>query len=276
MDARTRRTSGPGVACPPGTSERYPLFRCKDVQPAMTSKSSRTPHSAITASRQLRALPTQLKEPAYEKGGLRNALVEEGRRIFEENGATELSLRALARRLGVSEAAPSRHFKGKEELLAAIAVSGFLELAEKRRKIAAMDMPALLKAREMLLSYVQYAQCHAGLFDLMTGPRLLREFVRGDIEASSNVSYSYFANSIFELAKESGWQDSDLHYLSHAAWSMEHGIAALLLADRIPRTDSHLQTQQMVEFSINLFLSGIVSGPDRFHATWALGTRASR
>jgi AcrR family transcriptional regulator len=193
--------------------------------------------------------------------------VEEGRRIFEENGATELSLRALARRLGVSEAAPSRHFKGKEELLAAIAVNGFQELAEQRKSIAAMNLPALLKAREMLLSYVRYAQSHAGLFDLMTGPRLLREFVRGDVEASSNISYSYFANSIFDLAKEKGWPESDLHYLSHAAWSMEHGIAALLLAERIPRTDSNLEIQKMIEFSIDLFLAGIVSGPDRFRAT---------
>jgi AcrR family transcriptional regulator len=213
-------------------------------------------------------LPQQLKEPAYEKGGLRTALVEEGRRMFEEHGATELSLRALARRLGVSEAAPSRHFKGKEELLAAIAVSGFLELAEQRKSIAAMNLPALSKARNMLLSYVRYAQMHAGLFDLMTGPRLLREFVRGDIEATSNVSFSYFANSIFDLAKEKGWPESELQYLSHAAWSMEHGIAALLLAERIPRTDSNIEVQRMIEFSIDLFLVGIVGGPRRFKATW--------
>jgi AcrR family transcriptional regulator len=230
----------------------------------MTSNLKATRKTPSTAH-ELRSLPQQLKEPAYEKGGLRNALVEEGRRMFEENGATELSLRALARRLGVSEAAPSRHFNGKEELLAAIAVSGFLELAEQRKAIAAMSLSKLSKAREMLLSYVRYAQMHAGLFDLMTGPRLLREFVRGDVEATSNVSYSYFANSIFELARESGWPESELHYLSHAAWSMEHGVAALLLADRIPRTDSNIETQKMIEFSLDLFLSSIVNGPKRFN-----------
>jgi AcrR family transcriptional regulator len=209
----------------------------------------------------LRPLPLQLREPAYERGGLRTALVEEGRRMFEENGATELSLRALARRVGVSEAAPSRHFKGKEELLAAIAVSGFLELAEQRKGIAAMNLQALAKAREMMLSYVRYAQEHAGLFDLMTGPRLLKEFVRGDVEASSNVSYAYFAESIFALATESGWPANQLHHLSHAAWSMEHGLAALILADRIPRTDSNLEKQAMIEFAIDMFLRSVTSGP---------------
>ena len=184
--------------------------------------------------------------------------------MFEENGASELSLRALARRLGVSEAAPSRHFKGKEELLAAIAVNGFLELAEQRMRIAALKLPAKQKAREMMLSYVRYAQQHAGLFDLMTGPRLLKQFDRGDVEATSNVSYAYFQDSIFALAIESGWPKSQLHYLSHAAWSMEHGIAALILAQRIPRTDSNLALQPMIEFSIDLFIVGVIEGPKRF------------
>jgi AcrR family transcriptional regulator len=169
----------------------------------------------------------------------------------------------LARRLGVSEAAPSRHFKGKEELLAAIAVSGFAELAKQRKKIAAMNLPAIAKAREMMLSYVRYAQEHSGLFDLMTGPRLLKEFVRGDVEASSNISFFYFSQSVFDLAVESGWPEDKLHYLSHAAWSMEHGLAALVLADRIPRTDANLEKQKMIEFAIDVFLMGVTEGPDK-------------
>ncbi|MDM0084831.1 TetR/AcrR family transcriptional regulator [Variovorax sp. J31P179] len=235
----------------------------------MTSKASQIPTRSASqpAARKLRALPPQLREPTYERGGLRNALVEEGRRMFEENGASELSLRALARRLGVSEAAPSRHFKGKEELLAAIAISGFKELAEQRMEISARHLPALPKAREMMLSYVRFAQMHAGLFDLMTGPRLLQEFVRGDVEATSNISYSYFSDSVFELALESGWDSEQLHYLSHAAWSTEHGVAALLLGGRIPRTDSDLDPQRMIEFSIDLFLAAVVSGPEKFEQT---------
>ena len=222
---------------------------------------SRPAKPPARAARTPRALPTQITEAAYEKGGLRQALVDEGRRMFEENGASEMSLRALARRLGVSEAAPSRHFKGKEELLAAIASSGFHELAQVRAGISALHLDPLPKAREMMLSYVRFARDHAGLFDLMTGPRLLQEFVRGDVEAASNVSYAYFADSIFELATQSGWPADKLHYLSHAAWSLEHGLAALILAGRTPRTDSGIDAQAMVEMAIDLFLSAIVAGP---------------
>lgn len=205
-----------------------------------------------------------LRIPTYEKGGLRDALVEEGRRMFEENGSGELSLRALARRLGVSEAAPSRHFKGKEELLAAIAVSGFKQLAEQRQSIAAKALDPRGKAREMMLSYVHYAQTHAGLFDLMTGPRLLQEFVLGDVEETSNVSYSYFSGAIFEYAREIGWPSDELQYIAHAAWATEHGVAALILAGRIPRTDSGIKPDEMIEFAIDLMLSAIARGPEDF------------
>jgi AcrR family transcriptional regulator len=205
----------------------------------------------------------QKRERAYEPGNLRHALVEEGRRMFEENGATELSMRALARRLGVSEAAPSRHFRGKEELLAAIASSGFRELAARRKAISARHLPALAKAREMMLSYVRFGLKHAGLFDLMIGPRILEEFRHGELEETSENSYAYFSHSITDLASEAGWPEGAFTHLSHAAWSMEHGIAALILADRIPREDSALKRQKMIEFSIDFFLDGIAAGPRR-------------
>ena len=204
-------------------------------------------------------------EPArtanYEPGKLREALVSEGRKMFEENGATELSLRALARRLGVSEAAPSKHFQGKEELLSAIASDGFRELAAQRVTLSAKKLAPYAKAREMMLSYVRFAQRHEGLFDLMIGPRVLPEFRRGEFMETGDRSYAYFANSVFDLARAHGWPQGALEYLSHSAWAMEHGIAALILARRVPREDSGLKLQKMIEFGIEFFLDSIVAGP---------------
>jgi AcrR family transcriptional regulator len=204
-------------------------------------------------------------EPArtanYEPGKLRDALVSEGRRMFEENGATELSLRALARRLGVSEAAPSKHFQGKEELLGAIASDGFRELAAQRVELSAKQLAPYAKAREMMLSYVRFAQRHEGLFDLMIGPRVLPEFRRGEFTETGDRSYAYFANSVFDLALAHGWPKGSLEYLSHSAWAMEHGVAALILARRVPREDSGLELQKMIEFAIDFFLDSVVAGP---------------
>ncbi len=197
----------------------------------------------------------------YEPGKLRDALVSEGRKMFEENGATELSMRALARRLGVSEAAPSKHFKGKEELLSAIASDGFRELAAQRVTLSTKQLAPYAKAREMMLSYVRFAQRHEGLFDLMIGPRVLPEFRRGEFTETGDRSYAYFADSVFELARAHGWPKGSLEYLSHSAWAMEHGIAALILARRVPRDDSGLELQKMIEFAIDFFLDSVVAGP---------------
>src|SRR3546814_11839701 len=76
-----------------------------------------------------------LKE-SYHHGDLRNALLAETRNALNEIPPHSLSLRLIARRVGVSEAAPSRHFAGLNELLAAVAAQGFGELAIERRKVA--------------------------------------------------------------------------------------------------------------------------------------------
>jgi AcrR family transcriptional regulator len=231
--------------------------------------------------------PAAAKAPAepartanYEPGKLRDALVSEGRRMFEENGATELSLRALARRLGVSEAAPSKHFQGKEELLSAIASDGFRELAVQRVTLSSKQLAPYAKAREMMLSYERFAQRHEGLFDLMIGPRVLPEFRRGEFTETGDRSYAYFANSVFDLALAHGWPKGSLEYLSHSAWAMEHGIAALILARRVPREDSGLQLQKMIEFAIDFFLDSVVAGPaghrDAARATGVCDGKPSR
>ena len=113
----------------------------------------------------------------------------------------------------------------------------------------------------MMLSYVRFAQMHEGLFDLMIGPRVLPEFRRGEFTETGDVSYAYFANSVFDLARLHGWPKKSLEYLSHSAWSMEHGIAALILARRIPREDSGLDLQKTIEFAIDFFLDSVAAGP---------------
>src|SRR5215470_4643684 len=70
------------------------------------------------------------KKPArkYHHGDLRRALVDAALAIVERAGPGALSLRELARRAGVSHAAPYRHFESREALLAALATEGFLGL----------------------------------------------------------------------------------------------------------------------------------------------------
>ncbi|GAB7547792.1 TetR/AcrR family transcriptional regulator [Cupriavidus sp. 8B] len=198
----------------------------------------------------------------YHHGNLRNALIAEGRRALEEIGARELSLRYLARAVGVSEAAPSRHFAGKEGLLAAIAADGFRELAALRMEILASDDTPMSTAYRMMRTYVEFAKRHKGLFDLMIGPRLVARDSYPELTEQNMKSFSLFASSVERVAIDSGWPKRSLTLVTHAAWSTEHGLATLILSDRVPRSDLPVQVEQMIEFSITLFLSAVMSGPE--------------
>lgn len=198
----------------------------------------------------------------YHHGNLRQALIAEGRRALEEVGAHELSLRYLARAVGVSEAAPSRHFAGKEGLLAAIAADGWRDLAALRREILTSGDTAMTAAYRMLRVYVEFAQSHKGLFDLMVGPRIVARDSYPELNEESSVSFGLFASSVEQAALENGWPTSALTLVTHAAWSMEHGLATLILSDRVPRSDRPVQVDHMIHFTIGMFLSAVAAGPD--------------
>jgi len=199
--------------------------------------------------------------PAYHHGDLRNALIVEGRRLLEQLGAHELSLRHVAREVGVSIAAPSYHFEGKEGLLAAIAAQGFDELADVRREITASTTDPLRKVYRMMESYVRFAEREKGLFNLMVGPRILERNAYKGLSDAARSSFDLFADAVCDYARGKGWLDKDLNLVVHAAWSVEHGLATLILADRVPRFDRKIDVPQMIDFSISLLLSGVAAGP---------------
>src|SRR5688572_681019 len=97
----------------------------------------------------------------YHHGNLRATLLGHAERVLDEGG--ELSLRELARRAGVSHAAPRRHFPDKQELLDALALDGFRRLRAQLDVALASEDPMLAWAQ----TYVRFATEHAALLDLM-------------------------------------------------------------------------------------------------------------
>src|SRR3954469_12721277 len=104
----------------------------------------------------------------YHHGNLRSELLSCAERALSEGGLAQLSLRELARQIGVSHAAPRRHFADKQALLDALAQDGFERLGRELRE--AMDAagpefePRLLAFAQ---TYVRFATRHAALLELM-------------------------------------------------------------------------------------------------------------
>jgi len=113
------------------------------------------------------ALSTLADRP-YHHGNLRTALLEQAERTLREGGVQELSLRELAREVGVSHAAPRRHFADRQALLDALAEDGFARLgAELRGALegAGEDFQERLEATAA--AYIRFATRDAQLLELM-------------------------------------------------------------------------------------------------------------
>jgi AcrR family transcriptional regulator len=107
-------------------------------------------------------------ERPYHHGNLRTALLEQAARIIREHGPDELSLRELARQVGVSHSAPRRHFADRQALLAALAEAGFARLgADLQRALDGAGADYAERLRAAALAYVRFATEDAALLALM-------------------------------------------------------------------------------------------------------------
>jgi AcrR family transcriptional regulator len=217
----------------------------------------------VFASNAVSTKPNNARKTDYHHGNLRSALIDAGRHALKDVSAQDLTLRYLARIVGVSEAAPSRHFSGIDEILACIAASGFRELASLRMEIRESGDTALSTAYRMMRVYIEFAQRHKGLFGLMIGPRIVSPQAYPELADEIDRSFTLFSSAVEALALESGWKKADLNLVIHAAWSMEHGMATLILSDRAPRMAIAVPTADMIDFAVMSMLSAITAGPEQ-------------
>ncbi|WP_035127915.1 TetR/AcrR family transcriptional regulator [Conexibacter woesei] len=104
----------------------------------------------------------------YHHGNLREALLAAAERALETTGAQDLSLRELAREVGVSHAAPRRHFPDKQALLDALALNGFEQLGAVLAKAINNAEPRFdAQMLSLARAYTGYATAHPALIELM-------------------------------------------------------------------------------------------------------------
>jgi AcrR family transcriptional regulator len=111
-------------------------------------------------------MSTPAKSGRYHHGDLRAALVDAAITLIAERGVRGFSLAEASRRVGVSAAAPYRHFADRDELLAAVAVRALDSFAAMLAAQGAADDPAQRLAA-MARAYVRFAAEQRPLFDVV-------------------------------------------------------------------------------------------------------------
>lgn len=163
------------------------------------------------------------RNSTYHHGNLRQVLLATALRILEREGHAGLGLRDLARAVGVSPAAPYRHFDSRAALLEALAVTGFQRFTTAMNEAQRQGGDASLAA--MGRAYVAFALENANLFRLMFSPEISRQ---------SRPGLRMAADAAFDtLRRVSGGEGDAARVKALAAWARVHGLAVLLLDGQI-------------------------------------------
>jgi AcrR family transcriptional regulator len=171
----------------------------------------------------------------YHHGDLRNALIRAGLEILRSDGSQALSLREAARTAGVSQAAPYRHFKNKEALLAAIAEEGFRLLGDRiRSAVQAFRMSPEEQFHQTALAYLKLAREHADHFRLMFAgmPKRCPKDHPG-LDRVSKELFNEFVSIIIRCQREKVIRAGNPEQLALVAWCSVHGFAALLVNESL-------------------------------------------
>jgi AcrR family transcriptional regulator len=169
----------------------------------------------------------RMERRPYHHGNLRETLLRHALDAVEEHGPAGWSLRDLARRAGVSHAAPAHHFGDKRGLLTAIATDGYTRLAAELEGA----WQATGSFLEVGVAYVRFAVTNRATFEVMYRPDLFHAHDPG-FRAAREAS----AGPLYGPLEVGGARDSSFDPLRAgiAAWSLVHGFAALWLTGNLP------------------------------------------
>lgn len=170
------------------------------------------------------------KKLKYHHGELRSALIEAALHILATEGMDGLSLRILARATGVTQAAPYSHFRNKDDLLAAVAETGFQRLALRMAEEATGQLSVQARIEKLMGAYIRFAVMNKPLFQLMFSRELSTMKDYPTLAMTAGKSYSLISAT---LAQRSGVPAEETRFLTVAVWSLCHGLTTLIIDEKI-------------------------------------------
>jgi AcrR family transcriptional regulator len=169
---------------------------------------------------------------SYHHGDLRAALLDAAREVLATEGVAALSLRDLARRVGVSPTAPYHHFRGKADLIHALAEDALATLDEvSERALVGLEEPGQ-RLQALGVAYVLFAVDHPESFRLAFRPEMGGPFagLAHDAEALPRDTPGFrLLLQVVAEAREKGLEWGPDAIVALRAWGLVHGLAALLV-----------------------------------------------
>jgi AcrR family transcriptional regulator len=185
----------------------------------------------------------------YHHGNLREVLLEAAIRLIAEVGPTAFTLREVARRAGVSHNAPYRHFRDRDDLMAAVAAQGFRELTQAMAEAAEQRTDVLDRLKNAGLSYVKFALRRPEHFTVMFDAPISKR-KHPDSAAAAELAFGTLKSFVKGCQDAGRLPSGDLGQMALLAWTMVHGIAKLAITERLP-FPSNAEVLKFAEFVID-------------------------
>ena len=163
-------------------------------------------------------------EPKYHHGDLRRAILEAALELIEESGVPSLSLREIARRIGVTTAAPYHHFKDRGELLLQIGMQGYGQLLHILEQAAATANGAEDECEAESRAYLHFAQEHAAVYAVMFSAELAQHEYSVKVKTIADRCFALVCASVARSRKLSEKVSAEA---ALTIWSLLHGLAVL-------------------------------------------------
>lgn len=179
-----------------------------------------------------------ISKPSYHHGDLRAALIDAGVRALDGAPVEELSLRALAREIGVSATAVYRHFPDKEALLAALALAGLDRMGDSQR-LAARRARGLGAAAAFCASgaaYVRFAIKHPAMFRVIWRTPPAADVLTTPVVAMHPTLLALRDGIASVLPPDASEEDRRAAALR--SWGLVHGLAMLALDGQVQLDDA--------------------------------------
>lgn len=170
----------------------------------------------------------------YHHGDLKNALIRAGIEILSRDGIQALSLRSVAKRAGVSHAAPYAHFADKDALIAAIAAEGYRKLYAQLAAAPQDSDDPLARLRDTAFAYLQFALDEPDHFRITFSGVVTAEKSYPDYVEQSRRCYALVVGLVTDCQAQGLFAGEDAQRLAVSIWSCIHGFAQLVLANQLP------------------------------------------
>lgn len=162
---------------------------------------------------------------SYHHGDLRAACLRAARELLEEDGSAGLSLRAVARRAGVSATAPYRHYADRDALVSAVAAEGYRELVESLAT-AHPDPRTPDELASVAVAYVRFALDRPAMFRVMFAEPC-------DPNSAERVAATAAISGYVRGIVQAAFPGTDPDALATAVWALVHGLAFLHLDGKL-------------------------------------------